>query len=134
MIAIDVAKAMTTPVRTVTPDATMVEAARELRDGAIGALVIVENDDIVGMVTESDIVTLVTAGAGLETATVGECMISPVMTIRSDDTVMQAGERMREASVRRLPVVDDDELVGIVTTTDLAYYLPRLRTAIRRER
>jgi CBS domain-containing protein len=41
---------------------------------------------------------------------------------------------MREASVRRLPVVDDDELVGIVTTTDLAYYLPRLRTAIRRER
>lgn len=134
MIPVAVETAMTTPVRTMGPDATMVEAARELREAAVGALVVVEKSDIVGMVTESDIITVVTGGKGLETTTVEQFMMSPVRTVASDATVTEAGQRMREHSVRRMPVVDDGELVGIVTTTDLAYYLPRLRATIRRER
>jgi CBS domain-containing protein len=134
MIPISVATAMTTPVTTVAPDTTMVDAARELRGAAIGALVVLAGDDILGLVTESDIITVVTDGTGLETATVSDCMTAPVTTIRSDRTVTDAGERMRDRSIRRMPVVDDGELVGIVTTTDLAYYMPRLRATIRRDR
>jgi CBS-domain-containing membrane protein len=63
-----------------------------------------------------------------------DCMVSPVVTISSDESVVSAGKQMREHSVRRMPVLDDGELVGIVTTTDLAHYLPRLRASIRRER
>jgi CBS domain-containing protein len=135
MISIDVATAMTTPVETVTVDATMVEAARRLRDAHIGALVVLDDDgEIVGVVTESNIITVLTGGRDLETATVADCLVSPVVTIDQDETVVAAGERMCEHSVRRMPVLADGDLVGIVTTTDLAYYLPRLRTKIRRAR
>jgi CBS domain-containing protein len=134
MITIEVATAMTEPVRTATADATMVEAARELRGAAIGALVVLDGDDIVGTVTESDIVTVVTSGTGLDDATVSDCMAGPVHTVRSDEAVTDAGGRMRDHSGRRMPVVDDGELAGIVTTADLAYYLPRLRAMIKRER
>ncbi|MFC7132977.1 MULTISPECIES: cyclic nucleotide-binding/CBS domain-containing protein [Salinibaculum] len=134
MIPVDVATAMTTPVRTIGADRTMVAAAQALREAAIGALVVVDDGELVGILTESSIITVVTGGRDLETATVADCMVAPVVTIRSDETVVAAGERMREHSVRRMPVVEDGDLVGIVTTTDLAYYLPRLRTTIRWER
>jgi CBS domain-containing protein len=61
-------------------------------------------------------------------------MVTPVVTVEAGDTVLDAGKRMRTHDVRRLPVLDDGELVGIVTTTDLVHYLPRLRATIRRER
>jgi CBS domain-containing protein len=66
--------------------------------------------------------------------TVGEVMTSPVETVTEGLTATEAARRMREHSVRRVPVLDGDELVGIVTTTDLAHYLPRLRATILRER
>jgi CBS domain-containing protein len=135
MISIDVATAMTAPVQTVSGDTTLVEAARRLRAAHIGALVVSDDaETVAGILTESNIITAVTEGANLETATVAEYMCSPVVTIDHDESVVTAGERMCEHSVRRMPVFDDGNLVGIVTTTDLAYYLPRLRATIRRAR
>jgi CBS domain-containing protein len=134
MIPVTVEMAMTTPVETISASATMAGAARRLRDATIGSLVVVDGDDIVGMVTESNIVTAVANDRELPAATVTDCMVTPVVTVERDATVVGAGKRMRAHDVRRLPVLDDGELVGIVTTTDLVHYLPRLRATIRRER
>ncbi|WP_283241371.1 cyclic nucleotide-binding/CBS domain-containing protein [Haloterrigena sp. H1] len=61
-------------------------------------------------------------------------MNTAVVTVTSDKSIREAAALMREHSVQHLPVVDDDEVVGILTTTNLAHYLPRLRRNILRSR
>ncbi|MEF8886684.1 MAG: CBS domain-containing protein, partial [Haloarculaceae archaeon] len=59
--------------------------------------------------------------------TVAEIMSEPVVTIRPGESVRVAGERMGHNGVKKLPVTEDGEPVGIVTTTDLAHFVPRNR-------
>jgi CBS-domain-containing membrane protein len=59
--------------------------------------------------------------------TVAEIMSDPVVTIRPHEAVRTAGERMGHNGVKKLPVTEDGEPVGIVTTTDLAHFFPRSR-------
>jgi CBS domain-containing protein len=135
MISLDVECAMSSPVQTVTVECSAVEAAQQMQADGVGALVVLdEAGAIEGIVTQSDIIGLLAAEADMATTTVAELMSSPVVTIGSGDRILAAAELMKDNSVRRLPVVDDGELVGIVTTTDLTHYLPRLRNTILRDR
>jgi CBS domain-containing protein len=135
MISLDIECAMSSPVQTVTVECSAVEAAQQMRADGVGALVVLdETGAIDGIVTQSDIIGLLAAEADMATTTVAALMSSPVVTIGSDDRILAAAELMKAHSVRRLPVVDDGELVGIVTTTDLTHYLPRLRNTILRNR
>lgn len=135
MISLDVECAMSSPVQTVPIECSTAEAAQRMRADGIGALVVVdEQGAIEGIVTQSDIIGLLAAEADMATTTVAELLSTPVHTIRSDERILVAAALMKEHSVRRLPVVDDDDLVGIVTTTDLTHYLPRLRNTILRNR
>jgi len=116
---------MTSPVLTVGGDTTVVEAARMLREKHVGSLVV--GDEIVdGIVTEADIVAAVGEELDLS-STVAEVMSDPVVTIRPNESVRVAGERMGHNGVKKLPVTEDGELVGVVTTTDLAHFVPRNR-------
>lgn len=113
---------MSSPVETVSADATMAEAARLLDEKGIGSLVVGE-DRIDGIVTETDVVAAV--GAERDPSTpVSELMSDPVVTVRPSETVRAAAERMGKNGVKKLPVVEDGSPVGVVTTTDLALYLP----------
>ncbi|MEF8785842.1 MAG: CBS domain-containing protein [Haloarculaceae archaeon] len=135
MISLDIECAMSSPVRTVTQECSTVEAAQQMRADGVGALVVLDEAGAIdGIVTQSDIIGLLAAEADMATTTVAELMSSPVVTIRSDERILAAAGLMKDHSVRRLPVVDDGELVGIVTTTDLTHYLPRLRNTILRSR
>ncbi|WP_340102018.1 cyclic nucleotide-binding/CBS domain-containing protein [Salinibaculum salinum] len=135
MISLDIECAMSSPVQTVTVECSAVEAAQQMRADGVGALVVLdETGAIDGIVTQSDIIGLLAAEAEMATTTVADLMSSPVVSIGSDDPILAAAELMKDHSVRRLPVVDDGELVGIVTTTDLTHYLPRLRNTILRNR
>lgn len=117
---------MSSPVTTVSRETTIAEAANTLAEEHVGSLVV--GDDIVeGIVTETDIVRAVGQSLDLGTATVGDIMSEPVVTIRPHEAVHVAGERMGHNGVKKLPVTEDGEPVGIVTTTDLAHFFPRNR-------
>lgn len=120
---------MTTPIRTVTGETTIAVAARALTDQGIGSLIVGE-ERIEGIVTETDIVGSVADGLDPTETAVAELMSDPVVTIRPTDSVGDAGERMGQNTVKKLPVTEDGEPVGIVTTTDLAHFLPQQRVGM----
>ncbi|WP_254829880.1 CBS domain-containing protein [Haloglomus salinum] len=121
-----VSEIMTSPVRTVPADTTIAEAAQILSSEGIGSLIIGE-DIIDGIITEMDVVESVGNAMDPETTTVEELMSDPVVTIRPNESARVAGERMGHNGVKKLPVAEDGKAVGIITTTDLALYLPQLR-------
>jgi acyl dehydratase/CBS domain-containing protein len=124
---------MQTSVETVAPAATVSEAARLLHDRDVGSVIVVD-DGIAGIVTESDVVSLVATGGDPDETPVETVMSTPVYTVEADESVVVAAQRLRKHRIKKLPVVDGsgeagtgDELVGIVTTTDLAHFLPHVR-------
>jgi CBS domain-containing protein len=120
---------MTTPVETIAADATIAEAARVLDERGIGSLV-VGDGRIDGILTESDVVASVGQERDPTETTVGDLMSEPVVTIRPHKSVEAAGDRMGSNGVKKLPVTEDGEAVGIVTTTDLALALPDYRVGM----
>jgi len=117
-----VEEVMNSPVRTVDYDASVAAAARTLSREDIGSLV-VEAEGVIGIATEADIVEAVGAERDTGRMTVGQLMTKSVLTIEADESVQVACERMRDNGVKKLPVTDDGELVGIVTTTDVTHAL-----------
>jgi CBS domain-containing protein len=124
---------MNDPVRQIDPDETVAAAARTLTDEGIGSLV-VGDDPIQGILTEGDIVESVANDADPREAVVADLMSDPVVTIRPDESVAEAGERMGNNGVKKLPVTEDGRVVGIVTTTDLATFLPDRRLDMTAQR
>jgi CBS domain-containing protein len=106
MIDVPVSAVMTEAAPTVPPDTTAVEAARRLRRADVHAVVVSDGDALVGIVTESDIVAVVAEGG--ENPPVESFMSSPVVTATSTTPVGLAADRMRDAGVTRLPVVDSE--------------------------
>ncbi|MDY7082567.1 MAG: CBS domain-containing protein [Halobacteria archaeon] len=119
---------MTTDVRTASPQTTVLEAANKLRGEDIGSLVVMENDNPAGIVTESDFIELLKRGEDVSKVELSEFM-SKIISIGSSASLEQASRKLRQHDVKRLPVIDDGdgELVGILTTTDLSYYLPHVQ-------
>ena len=112
---------MSSPVHSMKPDDSIFEAARFMAAGDIGALPIVDDDEVVGMLTDRDIVVrAVASGRDLddEIATV---MSHEVVTCRVDEELDDVLQRMADLQVRRLPVCDEAGApVGIVTVGDIA--------------
>ncbi len=114
-------EAMTKAPKTVTSDTTVEEAARTLKAEDIGSLPIVDDDRLVGVVTDRDIaIRIVGEGRGLET-TVGEIASKDVVTVDPQQSLEEAARLMAEHQIRRLPVVEEDgKLVGILAQADVA--------------
>jgi len=127
---------MTQSVQTIPPETTACEVARLFADHNTGSAVVVdpETGEYSGIVTESDIMQQVAARADIESVRVATFLSTPLVTIASTEDIHTAATLMKEHSIRRLPVTDDGDLVGILTTTDLTHYLPRLRNTILRDR
>lgn len=131
-----VADVMTQSVQTIPPETTARDVATLFADHNIGSAVVVdpETGEFIGIVTETDIMQQVAAGADTNSVRVASFVSSPLVTISSTENIHTAATLMKEQSIRRLPVTDDGDIVGILTTTDLTHYLPRLRNTILRER
>ena len=136
MIEQFVGDVMTQSVQTVPPETTACEVATLFADHDIGSAVVVdpETGQYSGIVTESDLMRLVAAGADIDAVTVDAFLSTPIVTIASTEDIHAAAAMMKEHSIRRLPVTDDGDIVGILTTTDLTHYLPRLRNTVLRGR
>jgi CBS domain-containing protein len=102
-------------------DDTVHKAAQIMRDEDIGSIPIVdENGSLVGMITDRDIVVGCIAQGHDGDAPVSECMTPHPDTIAKDTTVEQATLQMSQLQVRRLPVIENGRLVGIVSLGDIA--------------
>ena len=110
---------MTRNVKTISPNATMEEAAQEMRENKIGCLVVVEGEKPIGIITERDLAyKIIAQGKSLETK-VREVMSSDLKTIEKDANIKQAAKLMASHVIRRLPVVEKGKLIGIVTIDDI---------------
>ncbi|MHC3439480.1 CBS domain-containing protein [Natrialbaceae archaeon A-gly3] len=136
MIDQTISDVMSRDVRTATDEATASDVARALAEGDTGSVIVTapETNEIRGIVTESDIMHQVAVDAEISSVPVSSFMSTSIVTVAGEESIHTAASLMKEHSIRRLPVVDDGELVGILTTTHLAHYLPRLRRTILRSR
>ncbi len=102
------------------PDTSVHEVARMMRDEDVGAIPVVENDRLVGIVTDRDLALLVLGERRPHESPVGEIMTQRPETASPDTTIHQAAQIMQTHQIRRLPIVEGDRLVGIVSLGDLA--------------
>jgi CBS domain-containing protein len=99
----------------------VVEAAQLMRDEHIGSLPITDGDTLLGMITDRDITTRVVAEtADLATTSVGDVYSQDLVSVEPDKDLEEALGLMARHQVRRLPVVQDGRLVGIVAQADIA--------------
>jgi CBS domain-containing protein len=104
---------------TVPLSCTIREAAAIMADHCVGALLVMDGDRLVGIATDRDIVVrAVVRGAGPD-ASVESVLTKPLVTIGGGADVREAYELLRQHQVRRLPVVEDDQLAGMLTVDDL---------------
>ena len=112
---------MTQKPVTVQATDTVVAAARSMRDGNIGDVVVVDNGQIQGILTDRDIVVRALAeGRDPARTTVGEICSRELTTLSPNDAIGDAEKTMRARAIRRLPVVEGGRPVGIVSLGDLA--------------
>jgi CBS domain-containing protein len=111
---------MTPNPRTLSPDDSIQNAARLMRDEDTGAIPIVENGRPVGVVTDRDIVVRAVADGGQLNRPVRDIATTNIVAVTPDMSTREANELMREHQVRRLPVVEGERLVGMVSLGDLA--------------
>ena len=110
---------MTNP-RTLSPEDSIQNAARIMRDEDTGAVPVVDGGRPVGMLTDRDIVIRAVADGGQLNRPVRDIVTTGVVSVTPDMSTREANELMSEHQVRRLPVVEGDRLVGIVSLGDLA--------------
>ena len=112
---------MTRHVESARPDDTLFEVASRMRTRDVGIIPVVENDEPVGTITDRDItVRGVAEGFNPLTTPVRDVMTRDVVTCSPDTSVDEAADLMRSKRVRRLLVMDDDSIAGMVSLGDLA--------------
>jgi CBS domain-containing protein len=113
--------AMTEDPHSIGASASVVEAARLMREQHIGSLPVTEDERLVGMITDRDITTRVVAeGAAPETTSVGDVYSRDLISVESNKDLEEALRLMARHQVRRLPVVESGRLVGMVAQADIA--------------
>ena len=116
-----VREVMTNSVDCATPNTTLVELAKMMKNNDVGSIPICEEQKVVGIVTDRDIVLeAVAKGKNIETQKATEIMRSKVITVTANQDVHEAASLMSKYQIRRLPVVEQGRLIGIVALGDLA--------------
>ena len=112
---------MTKSVRTATREMSLREVAAMMRDGDMGAVPVVDDGRLIGIVTDRDIVVRTVAEGKTADTPIGEVMTTELFTVAPDDFVFEAIRLMGDKQVRRIPVVSSDgSLAGIIAMADVA--------------
>ncbi len=114
---VTVNRLMEWPVATVDSDATLAAVAQALAEYEVGALAVMDDDTLVGVISERDIVVHIAQGANLDHVTAAEVMATELVTVEPTATVVEAARLMIESGVRHLPVLaeENDDLVGFLS-------------------
>jgi len=101
-------------------DQSIADAAQAMRDASVGAVLVVDGDKLCGLVTDRDIVVRALAESALPDSPVGQVVSPDLVAVDADDETIDAARVMQDHAVRRLPVLEDGRIVGIVSIGDLA--------------
>src|SRR5713226_1496439 len=103
-------------------DALVIEAVRRMVEANIGSLLVTDGGEIAGIVTERDYLRRVTLEGRTEEAPVREIMTSPLIVVTPETPIDECMALMTDRRIRHVPVVDDGEVVGIVSIGDLVKF------------
>lgn len=118
---------MSRDVKIVRPDTTVKEVVATMNKFDIGAIIVVQGERPVGIITERDILRrLVEPCLAPETLTARQVMTSPLQTINENASIEEAARLMAKKKVKRLPVMDNNKLVGIITFSDVVANVPTM--------
>jgi len=109
----------------VNPATTALQIAKMMEQGGIGAVLVKENDNLVGIVTDRDFATKIAANNLPFDTPVQKIMSSPLITINHDEPISAAAEMMTSKKIRKLAVSDNGNIVGLITSTDLVNQLTK---------
>lgn len=122
-----VKEAMKTNIAVVEHKTSILEAAKLMKKRRIGSVIVLQEKHPIGILTESDILKKVVAeGKNPEVTTVAEIMTAPVLIIDPYVTLEKAMDKMGKCNIRRLPVVENNNLIGIITERDILRIAPVL--------
>jgi len=110
---------MTKNVITVDASVTVSQVAKMMEDTGVGAIIVSENNTPIGIITDRDFAIKIAAHAYPTTTPVKQVMSHPLYSITPGESVWMIADLMSTYGIRKLPVIDDDKVVGIVTATDI---------------
>jgi PAS domain S-box-containing protein len=117
---LNVGDVMSKEVATISPEETVISAAKIMSDNKISCLVVVDSGNVEGIITETDVLRRIGSNSkDFYRTKLGRIMSSPVESVTSDLSVLEASKIMGARHIKRLPIIDEGKLVGIVTQTDL---------------
>jgi CBS domain-containing protein len=119
-MSMNVAEVMTTNVDSCSPESTCKEVAMKMKELDVGAVPICDNEKLVGIVTDRDLVIKGFVNDLTSDSTISELVSDNVVKGSKEMSVEEAVRLMSQHQIRRLPIVEDDKLVGIVSLGDLA--------------
>ena len=107
-------------ILSISPDASVLDAVKVMAEKGIGALVVLQDTALVGVVTERDYARkVILKGRSSENTLVSEIMTAKVITTTGDDSVDECMNMMTDRRIRHLPVVDGESVIGIISIGDL---------------
>ncbi len=107
----------------ISSNASVKDVADLMLEKSVGSIIILENDEPIGIVTEGDLVRLVIAqGKDPNNTNVKEVMAHPLITIGPNASVGEVGETMARHGIERLPVIEDGKLIGIIAEQELTQW------------
>jgi len=127
VVCVLVKEVMTKKVITIDHDKTVFDACNMYKDYKVGCLILTDNGKCVGMITERDLIERTICNhKDPEKTKVSEIMSSDIKTVNALNTINQALEIMKENNIKKLPVVIKDDIVGIITVTNISRARPVL--------
>lgn len=118
---------MSKNVKTVRPNSTINEVVRKMNKFEIGSIIVTDGEKPVGIITERDILRRVLeVNMASEAMKAKEIMSSPILTIESQATTEEAATLMNSKRIKKIPVLEDGILIGIVTSTDIVRSEPKM--------
>ncbi len=114
---------MNNSIISVDSSVTAIDTAKMMEDAKVGSVIVLENNLPVGIVTDRDLAIKITAHSYPTDTPVRRIMSSPLISIDPDSNLWEASDLMSTRNVRKLPVIDDDKVVGILTSADLVKHI-----------
>jgi len=118
---------MSKDVKVVRPDTSVKEIVATMNKFDVGSIVVMQAERPVGIITERDVLRrLVEPSLAPETLTARQVMTSPLVSINENASIEEAAKLMAKKKMKRLPVMNNEKLVGIVTFTDIVFKVPTM--------
>ena len=116
---------MTKAIISVNTKTTVLQVARMMENGGIGAVLVKKDGHLSGIITDRDYATKIVSHNLPSNTSVEQIMSSPLITINYDESISAAAKRMSSKKIRKLAVTDNGKIIGLITSTDLVTQLSK---------